>query len=333
MNDHTKLIQQIRNRVFGQVYLLYGEEPYYIDLISRVIEEEVLNEHEKEFNQMVVYGYDTDVQQLLGMAKRYPMMASHMVVMVREAQMLKGIEKLQHYVENPLSSTILVLCMKYKKPDKRTAFYKSIQKTGVVYESVKLKDYQLPNWILSFVRERGYLINDKNCMLISENLGNDLSKISNELEKVFISLKPGETITTEIIERSIGISKEFNMFELQNALGIKDFGKATRIILHFGNNPKEYPLPVLISVLYAYFSKLLKMHFIESRDKQAIASKLGVHPFFVTEYQRASGNYSVQKIIKIIEHLRSCDVKSKGVDNISVTHPELLKELLFKIMN
>lgn len=333
MDDYKKIIQQIRNKVFHPVYLLFGEEPYYIDLISKVIEEEVLAPHEQEFNQVVLYGYDTDASQLIATAKRFPMMSNHLVVVVREAQMMKQIELLQPYLEHPMQSTLLVLCYKYKKPDKRKPFYKTIQKSGLAFESAKLKDYQLPNWIVTYVREHGYQINDRNCLLLSENLGNDLAKIANELEKVFISLPPGSPITTEIIEQNIGISKDFNVFELQNALGNKDVFRATRIILHFGNNPKEHPLPMLISVLYGYFSKLLKMHFVTTRDKQQIASQLGIHPFFVTDYQKAAGNFPVQKIIRIIEHLRSCDVKSKGVDNISTSHAELLKELVFKILH
>lgn len=333
MDDYKKIIQQIRNRVFSPVYLLFGEEPYFIDTISKVVEEEVLDVNEKEFNQIVLYGYDTDVQQLLGTVKRYPMMSSHLVVILKEAQMMKNIESLTSYIENPLTSTILVICHKYKKIDRRKALYKSAQKNGMAYESVKLKDYHLPNWILTYVREHGYVINEKNCFLISEHLGNDLSKISNELEKVFISLAPGSEVTTAIIEHSIGISREYNIFELQNALGAKDTHKATRIMLYFSNNMKEFPLIFIIAILYSFFSKILKLHFIESRDKQVIASQLGVNPFFVPEYQKATRNYSVQKIAKIIEHLRICDLRSKGVENTSTSHPELLKELVFKIMH
>ena len=333
MDDHNRIIQQIRNRVLSPVYLLFGEEPYFIDAISKVVEDEVLDAGEKEFNQIVLYGYDTDIQQLLGTVKRFPMMASHLVVILKEAQMMKNLEPLTSYFENPMPSTILVICHKYKKIDKRKVLYKSAQKSGVAFESVKLKDFQLPGWIHKYVREHGYVINEKNCFLISEHLGNDLSKISNELEKVFISLAPGSEITTAIIEHSIGISRDYNIFELQKALGDKDTTKATRIMLYFSNNMKEYPLIFIISILYSYFSKILKLHFTESRDKQVIASQLGIHPFFVPEYQKATKNYTVQKIAKIIEHLRTCDLRSKGVENTSTSHSELLKELVFKIMH
>ncbi|MFO7723172.1 MAG: DNA polymerase III subunit delta [Bacteroidales bacterium] len=333
MNDYKNVIQQIRNKVFYPVYFLMGEEPYYIDQISRTIEEEVLDESFREFNQLILYGHDLDVSQVHATAKRYPMMASHLVVIIREAQHIRNIEELLPYIENPLKSTILVLCYKYKKLDKRKAFYKALQKYGLVFESEKLKDYLLPNWINGYIRDRGYMISEKNCLLLSESLGNDLGKIANELEKVFIALPSGSQITTEIIERNIGISKDYNIFELQNALGQKDIEKATRIILYFGKNPKEAPMPVLISVLYSFFSKLLRMNFLNTRDKQLISTTVGIHIYFVPEYMHAMQQYPVQKVIKIIEHLRTYDLKSKGVDNQSVSHSELLKELVFKILH
>jgi DNA polymerase III subunit delta len=333
MSEYIKIVQQIRNKVFHPVYFLMGEEPYYIDQISRVIEEEVLEESFREFNQMVVYGHDLDVAQVREIARRFPMMASHLVVIVREAQLIKNIEELLSYVENPMKSTILVLNYKYKKLDKRKTFYKALQKTGLVFESEKVKDYHLSNWISSYVREKGYQINERNSLLLSENLGNNLGKIANELEKVFITLPRGSQVTTDIIERNIGISKDYNVFELQNAIGRRDVEKATRIVLYFGNNPKEAPMPVLISVLYSYFSKLLRLHFLNSRDKKVISDTVGINLYFVPEYLQAAQNYSAQKLIKIIEHLRIYDMKSKGVDNGSASHSELMKELLFKIIH
>jgi DNA polymerase III subunit delta len=333
MSDYKKVIQQIRNKAFYPIYFLMGDEPFFIDQISKAIEEEVLDESFRDFNQVVVYGHDVDVAQVHGMAKRYPMMASHMVLIVREAQHIRNIDDLLPYVENPLKSTILVLNYKYKKIDKRTKFYKALQKHGLTFESDKLKDYHLPNWINGYVREQGYQINEKNCLLLSENLGNNLGKIVNELEKVFIALPAGSQITTEIIERNIGISKDYNIFELQNALGAKDIEKATRIMLYFGNNPKEAPMPVLMAVLYGFFSKLLRLHFMNTRDKQVISERLGINLYFVPQFMQAAQNYPIQKVIKIIEHLRTYDMKSKGVDNASVSHSELLKELLFKILH
>lgn len=331
--EYQKIISQIRNRMFHPVYLLFGEEPFYIDLISDAIEQEVLQESEKEFNQTIVYGSDVDVQQLLGIAKRYPMMSSHMVVIVREAQLIKNIEELQPYFDSPLRSTILVLCYKYKKPDKRKTFYKSAQKAGVVFESEKLKDFALPGWIISYVRDRGYQISEKNAVMIAEHLGNDLNRISNELGKVFISLTPGMQVSIELIEKNIGISKDFNFFELQKAIGSRDIVKANRIVLYFGNNPKEHPMPMLIAMFYSYFSKLLKLHFAGSTNRKVLATRAGVHEYYLSEYLQAVRNYSPQKLIRIIEHIRVYDMKSKGIDNVNTDHSELLKELLFKILH
>lgn len=334
MNEHQKIIQQIRNKVLHPVYLLQGEEPYFIDLIARAIEDYVLEEHEKEFNQQILYGYDTDYQQLISTAKRFPMMANHFVVILREGQMMKTFEQLQPYLESPARSTILVLCYKHKKLDKRKAFYKTAMKSCVVFDSEKLKDYQLPAWIAGYVKERGYQITERNCLLISENLGNNLSKIANELEKVFISLPSGAAVTADVIERSIGISKEYNLFELQSALARKDIQKSVRITLHFADNPKEYPMQVVIAVLYSFFSKLLKLHFLQDqRSQQSVASVLGVHTFFVGEYREAARLYSARKVIRTIEQLRIYDLKSKGLDNYSAGSGELMKELVFKILH
>ncbi len=333
MDNYLKIIQQIKNRVLHPVYLLFGEEPYFIDIISKAVEESVLKEEEKEFNQIILYGQDTTVQQLIGIAKRYPMMSSHLVVIVREAQMIKEIENLQPYLDNPIPSTILVLCCKNKKFDKRKSFYKAAMKMGVAFESEKIKDFRLHAWIASYITERGYQIREKNSLLIAEHLGNDLGKVVNEMEKVFISLEKGKEVTSDIIEQSIGISKDYNMFEFQNALGSRNIQKAVRIVLHFVENPKENPFPKILAFLYSYFSKLLKIHFINTGDKQMLASELGINPFFVSEYQQAAKNFPLKKVIRIIEHLRYYDLKSKGVDNPSVSHGELLKELTFKILH
>jgi DNA polymerase III subunit delta len=332
--NHQKIIQQIRNRVFHPVYFLHGEEPYYIDLIAKVIEKEVLDEGEKEFNQTVLYGSDTDAMQLMTVARRFPMMASHMVVVVREAQMIKDFLPLAPYFSNPLSSTLLVFCYKHKKPDKELKpILKELAKRGLVYESAKIRDYLLPDWIRSYVRDRQFMVTEKSCMLLSEYLGNDLSKISNELEKLFIGLPAGTTITEELIERNIGISKDFNVFELQKAIGARNVAKANQIIFYMANNPKEHPLQMLLPVLYGYFSKLLKIHYADTKDRTKLAVVLGVHPYFITEYLTAKGNYPVQKLIRIVAYLRECDVRSKGLNGCSVPHGELLKELLFKIMH
>jgi DNA polymerase III subunit delta len=331
--DHQKIIQQIKHRVFHPAYLLCGEEPYYIDLIAEAIEKEVLQDSEKEFNQTILYGADTDIRELAGLVKRYPMMASHLVVIVREAQAIRDFEPLQSWLEAPSKSTILVLCYKYKKPDKRKSFYKAISKHGVVFESDKLKEWQLPNWIVGYVKEQGYTISEKGCMMLAEHLGNDLSKITNELGKVFVSLQRGSQVTPEIIERDIGISKDYNIFEFQKAIGTRDLLRANQIMLHFGNNLKENPLPVIMAILYTYFAKILKLHFAGTTDRAKQASLIGVSANFLQEYQLAAKNYPAQKVIRVFGYLRQYDLRSKGVNNENTDHAELLKELLFKILH
>ncbi len=334
MSEHLRIIQQIKSRVFRPTYLLFGEEPYYIDLIARAVEDHVLDEGEKEFNQQIFYGYDSDARQVMAAARRFPMMANHQVVIVREAHMMKDFEQLQPYFESPQPSTILVVCYKYKKVDKRKLLYKAAEKSGVVFDSPKLRDYQVPGWISSAVKERGYRIQDRESVMLSENLGNDLAKISNELEKLFISLQPGSVISPDIIERNIGISKEYNFFELQSALAKKDLVRSTRIALFMGDNPKETPLIGIIAVLYSFFSKLLKLHFADPKaNQQTLAALLGVHSFFVSEYKEAARHYPARKTVEIIELLRIYDLKAKGLEVGIVTHPALLKELVFRILH
>ncbi|HRZ42413.1 MAG TPA: DNA polymerase III subunit delta [Bacteroidales bacterium] len=334
MSDYLRIIQQIKSRVLRPVYLLFGEEPYYIDLIAEAVEASVLDESEKEFNQQIFYGYDTEAKQVIAAAKRYPMMANHQVVIVREAHMMKDFEQLQPYFESPQPSTVLVVCYKYKKIDKRKAIYKAAERTGIAYESAKLRDYQLPGWIAGAAREKGYRIQDREALLLAENLGNDLMKISNELEKLCLSIPQGAVITPDIIERNIGISKEYNFFELQSAIARKDVTKATRIALHMAENPKESPLIGIIAVLYAFFSKLLKLHFADPKaSQQALASQLGVHPFFLTEYKEAARHFPARKNVEIIELLRTYDLKAKGLDAGIASPSALLRELVFRILH
>jgi DNA polymerase III subunit delta len=334
MSEHIRIIQQIKSKVIHPVYLLFGEEPYYIDMIAKAVEDHVLDPSEKEFNQQIFYGYDSDVPKILEAARRYPMVANQQVVIVREAQMLKNIEAFQSFAENPVKSTVLVLCYKYKKIDKRKGLYKACAKNGVAFESVKLRDFQLSGWIANIVKERGYRIAERESVMIAENLGNDLGKIGNELEKVFISLPSGSLITADIIERNIGISKDFNMFELQSAIARNDIAKATRIALYMGDNQKENPLVVIIAVLYSFFSRLMKLHFASpSLKQQDVAVLIGVNPFFVKEYQEAARHYDPRKTVQVIEMLRSADLKSKGLDSGSVSNSDLLKELVFKILH
>lgn len=328
-----QIITDLKNKVYYPVYVLMGEEPFFIDQVSNYIEENVLDESEKSFNLTISYGRDTDVQTLISYAKRFPMMANHQVIIVKEAQNLDKIDDFQNYVENPLKSTILVLCYKYKSLDKRKAFTKSVVKHGVLLESDKLYDNQLPDWITNFLKQKGYAISPKAAVLLSEYLGADLSRIVNELGKLMLNVLPGTEISAEHIEKNIGISKDFNVFELQKAIGTKNILKANQIIAYFAANPKDNPLVVTLANFYQFFSKILIFHSLSDKSKNNVASALSINPFFVNDYQVAAKNYNLKKLIEIIGYLREYDLKSKGIDNISADDGELLKELLYKILH
>jgi len=327
------IINDLKNKVYYPVYLLMGDEPYYIDLLSSFIEKNILDENEKEFNQNIIYARDTDEDTIISYAKSFPMMANHRVVIIKEAQNLSKIEKFQSYAEKPQKSTILVLCHKYKNVDKRKSVVKTITKNGVVFESKKLYDNQLPQWIEGNLKSKGLSIDPKAAHVIAEYLGNDLSKISNELEKLSINVDKNTKITLKEIEENIGISKDFNIFELQKALGSKDVLKANQIINFFAANPKSNPIIVTLSNLYLYFTKLLTYHMLKDKSKNNVASALSIHPFFVGEYQTAAKYYPYNKAVDIISILRTYDARSKGIENDSTNHGELLKELIYRILH
>jgi DNA polymerase III subunit delta len=329
------IMNDLHNKIFYPVYFLYGEEAYFIDEISDFIEKNVLSELEKEFNQTIIFGKDVNVPTIISYARRFPMMANYQVIIVREAQDVDKIEDLASYVENPMKSTLLVFCYKYEKIDGRKAFYKTIQKTGVLFESPRLYDDRIPEWINQYVKKMNYSITPKACTLLSEFLGNDLSKIANEIGKLIINIPAAGEITEESIERNIGISKDFNVFELQKALGRKDIYKANQIIRYFASNPRENPLVKVIPILYSFFSKTLIFHHLEDKSRNNAAAALSVNPFFLTNYQVTAKNYPVGKLVSVISILREYDLKAKGVDNNSTNVPdgELMKELVFKILH
>ena len=327
------ILGDLKNQIYYPVYLLHGEEPYFIDVISDYIEQHLLNEQEKEFNQTIVYGKDSNVFTLMSYAKRFPMMANYQVLIVKEAQDLDKIEELQPYIENPLASTILVLCYKYIKYDKRRVFYKAVEKHGIAYESVKLYDNKVPDWINEYLRQRKYSITPKAAALLTEFLGADLGKIVNEIQKLLINIPAGAEINEDYVEKNIGISKDFNVFELQKALGRKEVSKANQIILYFAANLRENPLVKIIPILFAYFSKVLSYHYLPDKSKNAVAAALSVNPFFVADYQQAARNFPVGKLVSVIACLREYDLKAKGVDNASAGDGELMKELIFKILH
>lgn len=324
----------IKAKNLKPIYFLMGEEPYYIDRISEFIENNVLAEEEKGFNQMVLYGRDVSVDDIVSNAKRYPMMAEYQVVIVKEAQDLsRTIEKLAAYAENPQPTTILVLNYKYKKIDKRKALYKSLKKTGLVFESKKLYENQVADWIRRVLAGKKYSISPKAAQMLVEFLGTDLSKINNELEKLQIILPEGTQISPEHIEENIGISKDFNNFELRKAIGNRDDLKAYRIVKYFADNPKDNPMVVTVSLLFNFFSQLLHFHGLHDKSARNVASALKINPYFVNEYVTAARNFPMKKVSGVVATLRNFDVKSKGVGANAVPQGDLLKELLTKILN
>lgn len=334
MDEVRQLVTDIKNGKLHPIYFLMGEESYYIDKISKFIETSILSEEEKGFNQMVLYGRDVSVEDIVGQAKRYPMMAEHQVVIVKEAQDLsRTIEKLVDYVEQPQPTTILVINYKYKTIDKRKKLYKTLKKAGVIFESKKLYDNQIADWIRRVLSGNNYTISPKAAQMLAEFLGTDLSKISNELDKLKIILPEGTQITPEHIEQNIGISKDYNNFELQKAVGAKDVLKANQIIKYFGENPKDNPMVVTVSLLYSFFSKLLHLHGLHDKSPRSVASSLKINPYFANEYIAATRNYPMKKVSAIIATLREFDVKSKGVGSNAVGQRDLLKEMMVRIMS
>ncbi len=333
--NFTEILKDIKNKNFKPLYLLHGEEDYYIDLISNYIESNALSEAEKGFNQTILYGKDLDVVTILNTAKRYPMMSNYQVVIVREAQDLKlekAADLFQAYCENPSKSTILVLCHKHGKFDKRKKVYKVIEKSGVVFESVPLYDNKIPAWIDEYIKSKNYHINPKASVLLADYLGNDLTKIANELEKLMLNIAQGQEIGTKQVQENIGISKDYNVFELQTALQKRDILKANQIISYFDANQKAHPMVLILGNLFSWFTKILKLHY--TADKSQLAKALGVHPFFVKDYEAAAKSYNLGKTFMAITILREYDLKIKGVDIASsTTQGELMKEMVWKLIH
>lgn len=327
------IINDIKSGNLKPVYFLMGEEAYYIDGIAKYIEDNVLSEEEKGFNQMILYGRDVSIDDIISQSKRYPMMAERQVVIVKEAQDLsRTIENLVPYVANPQPTTVLVICYKYKSLDKRKKLAKTITKEGgVVFESKKLYENQVPDWIRRVLAGKGYTITPKAAQMLVEFLGNDLGKVNNELEKLQLIIKPGEQITPHLIEANIGISKDFNNFELQNAIGERNIKKAYAIVQYFGQNSKNHPIVMTVALLYSFFSKLLKYHALTNKGDAARA--LGVSPYFIKDYEKAARNYPMKKVSAIIATIRDTDMKSKGVGAANISQGDLLKELLVHIFN
>ena len=332
--EFEAILQNLKKKIYHPIYLLQGEETYFIDIISNYIEKNVLTDAEKGFNQTIFYGKDSDPINIAESSLRFPMMANQQVIIVKEAQSLSKIEALASYAEKPLSSTILVLNYKYKNLDARTKLMKAIKKNGVVFTSKKIYENKVPNWIEDYLSKKDYTITPQAAQILTAYLGNSLSKVANELEKLVIAVKETNKITPEHIEKNIGLSKDYNIFELQNALGDKNVLKANQIIQYFGANPTTNPIQKTVSNLYFYFSKLFTYHFLKDKSERNVAAELRVHPFIAKSYILAAKRYSPTKLYEIMGILREYDMKSKGFAvSGMVDASELQKEMIYKILH
>ena len=325
----------ILNDKFMPVYMFQGEEPYFIDQLTELLIERVLDDSERDFNQTLVYGSEVDVATVINAAKRFPMMSKRQLVVVKEAQSLKNIDELVHYVRQPQPSTVLVLNYKYGKLDGRKKLAGEINKVGILFESKKIYENRIPSFITSYLQPKQITIEPKSAQILTDYLGNNLSKLTNELEKLIISLPENQRrITPELIETNIGISKDFNNFELQSAIAGRDILKVNQILKYFRENPKNNPMVVSLTVLYNFFSNLMICHFSNDKSENTLMALLELRfNFQLTDYTKALRIYNSFKVLEIISLLREYDAKSKGVENSSTSDGELMKELCHKIMH
>ncbi len=329
--DIKDIILQFKNKQPKPLYWLHGEEPYYIDQISNAAAESLLEDHEKDFNLTIVYGKDADLSVLVGQLKQFPMMADYQVVILKEAQEVKDWKFLESYFESPVSTTVFVICHKYKKADARKKFIKSIQKNGVVFESKKIYENQMDGWIHNFLSTKNFTISVKASALLIDFLGNDLSKVVNELDKLSIVLAKGTEINETHIEENIGISKDYNPFELSNAIAKRDVLKANKIINYFDQNPKAAHISMLISSLFGFFERLMRAHFLGIKNSNDAQSKLRMHYYAAQDLVAAMRIYNPKKIAANIALLHEYDLKSKGVQRGPGTDADLLRELIFQL--
>lgn len=332
---YDEIVKDLKAKHYYPVYYLMGEEPYYIDKISDYIAENVLTDTEKEFNLSVVYGADVDISTIINTAKRYPMMSEYQVVIVKEAQSVRNMEELAFYLQKPLSSTILVLCHKHGVLDRRKKLVAEVEKNGVLFESSKIKDTQLPAFINSYMKRKGVDLDPKATTMIADFVGTDLSRLTGELEKLIITLPKGSTrVTPDQIEKNIGISKDYNNFELRSALVEKDILKANKIIKYFEENPKTNPVQMTLSLLFNFFSNLMLAYYAPEKSEQGIATMLGLRSAWQSkDYMIAMRKYSAFKTMEIISAIRCADAKSKGVNNASSNDGDILRELIFQILH
>ncbi|OJV38733.1 MAG: DNA polymerase III subunit delta [Bacteroidales bacterium 36-12] len=331
---HEQILNNLKQGKFAPIYFLMGEEPFYIDLISDYIQNNILDESQKEFDLSVLYGKDVDISSVINAAKRFPMMSPYQILIIKEAQNIKDIDKLEFYLKNYSPSTILVICYKYGTVDGRRKWVTDLKKIGVVYDSKKLRDYEIAAWITKYAKEKSLVIDEKAVIMLADFLGTDLSKIANELEKLSIIMPAGNNrITPDIIEKNIGISKDFNVFELQDALIKRDIVKANRIVNYFAANKKANPIQMIVAQLFGFFSNLMIFHYLPEKTAEAAASEFKIHPFVARNYLNAAKSFNALKTMNIISYIRETDARSKGIDNISADDSDLFKELIFKILH
>jgi len=332
--DH--ILKELKDKQYHPIYFLHGEESYFIDVISGFIEKNVLEEAERAFNQAIFYGKDVNHKDIVDTARRYPMMASRQVVILKEAQDMKSLAELLTYIEKPMPTTILVVCHKHKRYNFNSKFGKALKQHSLVFESKPLYDNQMPAWISAYLKGKKLKITPKASDLIAEYLGTDLSKVANELDKLAINLPPGTEVNDGHIEANIGISKDYNIFELQRALGQHDVLKANRIVNYFAANPRKNPMPVLISALYGYFSKVYLYHAAKNLPEKELLTTLQLRSsFFLKEYRAAARNFPPTRAEMAITLLKEYDLKSKGVDYNNTGKPEgeLMKELVWRLLH
>ena len=330
---YTEITTSLATKNLHPVYFMMGDEPYYIDKLADAFSRKILTSEEKEFNQTILYGKDIETEQVIAEAKQFPFGSDRRVVIIKEAQHLKNIEMLDSYLDNVLTSTILVICYKGKTIDKRKKFGRTLNSKAIVFTSNKLYENQIPVWINNYIKEKGFSIENSASAVLSEYIGNSLSKITNELKKLMQVVEKDKPITTKMIEYHIGISKDFNVFELQNALAERNVVKSNKIINHFSKNPKNHHIVPIISSIFSYFQKIIIYHQIDDKNSKNVASILKVNPFFISQYKRAAENYSNDQLLHIFKYLKNYDLKSKGINNKSTSSEGLLKELIFKILH
>lgn len=330
--DVKPILKEIQQKNFKPIYFLHGDEPYFIDLISNAIIENAMEEHERDFNQTILYGKDTELLSLLSDLKSYPMMAERRLVVLKEAQDFRNLDGLEKYTEDPTSTTIFVICHKYKAFDARKKTLKNVVKTGQVIKSDKIKDYHLAEWLQRYVKSIGYEITSKASMLMVEFIGNDISRMVNELEKLTILVEKGTTINEVHVEENIGISKDYNVFELTNAITARDLAKAFRIVQYFEYNPKAASLVEVVGQLFRTFSQIMRVHFLPNKAQDVVAQTLGVHPFVAGEILKHRQNFDAKKVAANIATLHEYDLKSKGVGNSSASPADLMRELTYRLI-